>query len=120
MNTDEYKQRLLAEERKLLKRIGQEADDVSAPRVESVRDVGEESVEDEQTDEQIGEAQADRLVLTQVREALKRIASGTFGKCVVDGRPVESERLRAVPWTPYCLKHEQELEGSQAQQEPTL
>lgn len=120
MKTDEYKQRLLAEERKLLKRIGQGTADASAPRDESVRDVSEESVRDEQTDEQLTETETDSVVLTQVREALKRIASGTYGKCLVDGGPIESERLIAVPWTPYCLKHEQELEGSQAQQEPTL
>lgn len=120
MNTEEYKQRLLAEEQKLLKRIGQEAADASAPRDESVRDISEESVQDEQTDEQLTESETDSVVLTQVREALNRVASGTFGKCLVDGGPIESERLMAVPWTRYCLKHEQQLEGSEAQQEPTL
>jgi len=55
-------------------------------------------------------AETDSAILAQVRAALKRIDAGTFGKCVVDGSPIEEKRLQAVPWTPYCLKHQQELE----------
>jgi DnaK suppressor protein len=45
-----------------------------------------------------------------VRAALKRIDDGTYGKCVVDGEPIDEKRLESVPWTPYCLKHQAELE----------
>jgi DnaK suppressor protein len=55
-----------------------------------------------------------------VRDALKRIEEGTFGKCVVDGGAIEEKRLNAVPWTPYCLKHEQLLEKEHPRRMPTL
>jgi DnaK suppressor protein len=59
-------------------------------------------------------------VLKQVREALGRVADGTFGTCIVDGGPIEERRLEAEPWTPYCLKHEQRLEGMASSKAPTL
>jgi DnaK suppressor protein len=58
--------------------------------------------------------------LNQVRDALKRIDEGTFGTCVVDGKPIEDARLQAVPWTPYCLKHQQLREETGSARTPTL
>jgi len=48
--------------------------------------------------------------LQQVRAALQRIENGNYGKCRVDGRPVEEKRLKQIPWAVYCLKHQLELE----------
>jgi DnaK suppressor protein len=48
--------------------------------------------------------------LQQVREAIQRIEDGTYGRCGVDGGPIEEKRLDAVPWTPYCARHAQERE----------
>jgi hypothetical protein len=36
---------------------------------------------------------------------MRRVEDGTFGTCVVDGGRIEEQRVEAVPWTPYCLKH---------------
>jgi RNA polymerase-binding transcription factor DksA len=59
-------------------------------------------------------------VLVEVRDALKRIANGTFGTCVVDGGLIEAERLEAMPWTPNCLRHQQALESAESQRRPTM
>jgi RNA polymerase-binding transcription factor DksA len=45
----------------------------------------------------------DRLAL--IDEALERIATGRYGRCVVCDEPIQEERLEALPWTPYCLTH---------------
>ena len=42
----------------------------------------------------------------QVRDALERIAKGTFGKCADCGCQIEAHRLESVPWTAYCLEHQ--------------
>jgi RNA polymerase-binding transcription factor DksA len=39
----------------------------------------------------------------QIDEALDRIEHGTYGRCVVCGRPIPEERLELVPETPYCV-----------------
>jgi DnaK suppressor protein len=110
-STDEYKRLLKAEERRLIESLKQAEPDVqelSDPS--SSIDRGDASVVDEEKSMVLQEADSNSTILNQVRDALKRIEDGTFGKCAVDGGPIDEKRLRAVPWTPYCLKHEQLLE----------
>ncbi len=121
MNTEEYKRRLKAEERRLAKSIGradENARDLSDGP--SVDDWSDASVRDEEKDGQFQDADRDSTILTLVRDALKRIEEGTFGKCLVDGGPIEEKRLLVMPWAPYCLKHEQLLEKEKPRREPTL
>lgn len=41
--------------------------------------------------------------LQSVRTALQRIAEGTYGICFRCESEIAEKRLRAVPWTSYCL-----------------
>lgn len=38
-----------------------------------------------------------------VKAALRRIEDGTYGQCAHCEADISSKRLKAVPWTPYCL-----------------
>jgi DnaK suppressor protein len=120
MNPDKYKQRLVAKAQELSARVERAMATVREPGDGAARDSSDDSVNDEGKDEQFTEAEADRAVLGQVRDALKRIDDGTFGTCVVDGGPIEEARLEAVPWTPYCLKHQQMREAAAPPRTPTL
>jgi DnaK suppressor protein len=120
MNIQHYKQRLLDLEKDLAARIGQETDQGRREFIDSAHDVGDASVADEVASEQFAEAENNADVLQQVRDALDRVADGTFGTCVVDGGRIEEQRLEAVPWTPYCLKHAQRREVAAASKTPTL
>ncbi len=119
-NTEQYKQRLLTEEQRLVKAIGRantsalELD--GAPAGDSVDIL----VSGEAKEGQFQEVDMEWDRLNQVRTALKRMEVGTFGRCVVDGGPIEEKRLKAVPWTAYCLKHEQLLEREKSRPMPTL
>ena len=110
MNTDHYKRRLQQQEQELSSRVKQAGTTAREP-VDEPDDSAGASVGNELKEMQLREADTDSTVLTLVREALKRIDNGTFGRCVVDGETIEAKRLEAIPWTPYCLKHQQELEG---------
>src|SRR3954469_1959899 len=112
MKTDLYKKRLLKTEQTLSGRISREADQGRGGFIDSAHDADDASVADEVSSEQFTEAEHDANVLQQVRDALRRIADGTFGTCIVDGGPIEKQRLEAVPWTPYCLKHATRLEAA--------
>jgi DnaK suppressor protein len=121
LNKEEYKQRLLAEEQRLLKNINRadtNARDLSDGP--SARDWSDASVRDEEKGGQLQEGDIDLTTLHQVRDALKRIEQGTFGQCLVDGGPIEEKRLRAIPWTSYCRKHERLQEQANPHQMPTL
>ena len=82
--------------------------------------LADKSVAEETTSENFAEAELDATVLTQVRDALRRIDDGTFGRCIVDGEPIEAKRLEASPWTPYCLKHQKLVEGGSTSRTPTI
>jgi DnaK suppressor protein len=120
MNTDHYKRRLLAQEQELSTRVKQAGASARESNDAPVGDAGDASVDNERKEAQLRDADTDWMMLNQVREALARIDNGTFGTCVIDGGPIEEKRLEAIPWTPYCLKHQQEVEGPRPPRTATL
>jgi DnaK suppressor protein len=49
--------------------------------------------------------------LSEIDGALQRIRDGVFGFCEQTGRPIPPERLRAIPWTRYCVDAAEAHEG---------
>jgi len=120
MDVQEYKHRLLELETRLSARAARDRERARDQVMDSPGDIGDASVADEEESQHFTEAELDATVLQEVRDALRRIGDGTFGRCVVDGGPIESKRLEAVPWTPYCLKHQKLLEAASRPVTPTL
>lgn len=121
MNIDHYKELLLAQEQALvakLERAGVNLRELNGE--ELIGDAGDESIGSERKEEQLREAALDWKLLNDVRQALRRIDDGTYGQCLVDGGPIEEKRLEAMPWTPYCLKHQQQMEGPEAARSATM
>ena len=120
MDVQRYKNRLLELEKTLSARTEREVAEGRGELIDTAHDVGDASVADEAASQVFTEADVDSTVLKQVRDALDRVDAGTFGMCIVDGGPIEEKRLDAVPWTPYCLKHEQLREAASGSKTPTL
>jgi DnaK suppressor protein len=112
MNIQHYRQRLLDLEKSLAARTDRALEDGRGEMMDTAHDSGDASVADVAVDSDFSEAELDSIILQQVRDALGRIEDGTFGKCLVDGRPIEAKRLEAIPWAPYCLKHQALLEAA--------
>lgn len=106
MNVQHYKRRLLDLEQTLSARTSRAVAEGRGEFIDVAHDFGDASVADEVASEQFTEAGQDSAILQQVRDALIRVDAGTFGTCIVDGGPIDEQRLDAVPWTSYCLKHE--------------
>lgn len=120
MDIEKYKRRLLDLEKRLTTRVARERQGAVEQVLDTAADTGDASVADEAESEAFTEAELDATVLQQVRDALKRIEDGTFGRCIVDHQPIEEKRLEAVPWAPYCLKHQRLLEAASRAATPTL
>jgi DnaK suppressor protein len=88
--------------------------------IDSAADAGDASVADEAASEDFTEAELNATVLQQVREALRRIEDGAYGRCLVDGGRIETKRLDAVPWAAYCIKHQKLLEAATRPKSATL
>ena len=43
-------------------------------------------------------------VLSEIDAALARIDAGTFGTCQACGKPIDEERLKALPWATLCIE----------------
>ena len=120
MNTQKFKEQLLALEIEISARTKRETARGRESTLDTAGDAGDNSVADETGSVSFTEAELDFNVLIQVRDALLRIADGTFGACLVDGEPIEAKRLEAVPWNPYCLKHQTLLEAVSQLRTPSL
>ncbi|GAA4629112.1 TraR/DksA family transcriptional regulator [Cellulomonas oligotrophica] len=46
-----------------------------------------------------------RRRLVEVDAALDRVAAGTWGRCEVDGAPIDDARLAARPTATRCVRH---------------
>lgn len=49
-------------------------------------------------------------IVYEIDEALMRIRKGTYGTCELTAKPIERERLEAVPWTRFSADAEKQLE----------
>ena len=59
----------------------------------------------------------EQALLTEVIQALKRIDEGTYGICVVCGKPIPEKRLEAIPWASRDVTCEQKVEQRNLGQE---
>jgi DnaK suppressor protein len=71
-------------------------------------DVGSDNYEQEFT---LSLMQSEEETLDQIEAALERIEDAVYGSCVeCDGR-ISKQRLNAIPFTPFCIKCANRLEG---------
>src|ERR1700733_11140418 len=107
MNTEHFKQRLLDKERELVEEMARLEDEARDSDEAEVRDSTDDATSSQSTSEALEEDVLISQTLTLVRDALKRIEDGTYGKCIVCGRQIEAARLEAVPWAAYCLEDQE-------------
>jgi len=119
MDVNGYKRRLLELEASLSSHLRRDLASGREQLVDTAADAGDASVTDESESEDFTEAELDTTTLQQVQAALRRIENGTFGQCLVDGGPIETNRLDAIPWAPYCVRHQKLLEAT-SQRKSTL
>src|SRR5262249_5843698 len=108
MDVQRYQRRLLELEAKLVTRVAHEREQAREQVVDVPRDVADDSVADAGEAEDLTEAELGAGVLRQVRDALQRVEDGTYGHCLVDGKPIENDRLDAAPWAAYCNRHQEQ------------
>ena len=121
------KQKLDYFRRLLLSQGGQAIEDLRADRAtavegsDGVTDSGEESELDQTRSTSLNLASRQSQLIEEIDDALRRIDDGTYGQCAVCGKPIDEERLKAIPSARYDAPCEATLERSQGVEEmPTL
>ena len=120
MDLNHYKALLVAKEHELIARRSGSGTEEQATGDGAAGDVGDDSVKDEQKSLVFAVDEADASVLDDVRLALDRVADGSYGRCLVDGQPIDEKRLEAIPWARHCAKHQADIEATQDIQTPSL
>ena len=119
IDVERFRQRLMQLEQETIRKIGRDVE-LARESDDDRPDPVDQSVVDELRDEHLVLAQTDSEVLAQIRAALERIENGTYGRCVVDGETIEPARLEAVPWAPYCARHQREAEARAGMRTPRV
>ena len=84
--------------------LGARIDDIEATQREPLgEDFADQAVarQDDEPLDAIEGAALSEIALT--RQALARLAAGTYGLCIACGKPVSAARLVALPVTPHCI-----------------
>jgi len=56
----------------------------------------------------------EKMLLDAIDRALVRIENKSYGKCIGCGKPIEKERLLAVPYADFCLLCQEQIEADEA------
>ena len=118
IDKEEAKSQLLERERELTEEIARSNEEARESRPAEVEDPIDEVSSSQAKAGSFAVSNVAAETLIQVRAALQRLETGEYGTCVDCGRAIEEARLKAVPWTPYCLedqeKHDREREEPSA------
>lgn len=98
--TDKIKKQLQARLNELTTRIEEIEGDLRTPRSASWEDRATETEGDEVLDALEDTAMAE---VAEIRKALERIESGTYGICAACGDEINARRLEALPYATRCI-----------------
>jgi RNA polymerase-binding transcription factor DksA len=115
MDTEHFKQKLLEELKKVetelagvasKDRAGEwEAKETAMDTLPPMADANEAADKIEEYEENLGIDSALAAREREIKDALAKIDSGTYGACEVCGAQIEAERLEANPAARTCLAH---------------
>ena len=117
MDLQSYKQRLLAKEQGLEDEIAHLKTDALESRTAEVEDSIDSVVSATGQTTAFEESSLASDTLAAVRAALRRIEDGTFGTCLDCGAQIDEIRLKAVPWTSYCVRDQEKHDAAAARLE---
>ena len=101
---------LLQSRERLLKAQRGQLQEAAEPMERHSMDMADSASDEFDHDLALSELSTDQNALYEVEEALKRIASGSYGVCEETGEPIPAARLRAIPWARFSKVVEERLE----------
>jgi DnaK suppressor protein len=87
---------------------------------DGVEDAGDMSELDLNRSTALNLASRQSQLIEEIDEALGRIEDGTYGQCARCGKPLDEERLKAMPTAKYDAECQAVVEAAQGIETPTL
>lgn len=110
INVGRIRQELKLRREQILEFLKRLDDEAQALDPDSARDIADRSVLGMSKESLFEQTSQQRLALRMVDGALERISGGSFGMCASCGDEISARRLKALPWTQYCLGCQQVVE----------
>ena len=98
-----FKEVLEGLQAELLERIRKTQADTTETEDSDAPDLGDRALKTMNRDLLNSVTTSERDMLRRMKDALKRIDRGEFGKCIHCGQPVQPGRLEAIPWAKHCV-----------------
>jgi RNA polymerase-binding transcription factor len=116
----EYFRNLLLEQRRQATEDLRADNSTALEGDDGVEDSGEMSELDLNRSIALDLATRQTQLIEEINEALQRIEDGTYGQCVECGKPLDEERLKAMPTARYDAECQAAIEAAQQLETPTL
>jgi RNA polymerase-binding transcription factor DksA len=100
----ELRRSLLDRRKELLSQASEEVTPVQ-------RNLAEQGTDHYDRDFVLSMASSEQETLYEIEQALNRIRIGTYGVCEATGKPIDPDRLKAIPWTRFSAEAEKDLEA---------
>jgi DnaK suppressor protein len=103
---------LMARRAELRKRLGMELEDLAHVKHSSASGDAADAAFDASGEELASTlAELESKELAQIERALRRLKSGTYGKCEACAARIPVARLNALPFSTLCIKCQREMEA---------
>lgn len=112
-----FEQRLRQRQQELEQAVASTVAQALASNTNDTQDVADQAVAGYQKELLFSQGTVRSAQLRLVRQALARIADGSFGDCIRCYQAIGGKRIEALPWTPYCIDCQERIERGDV--EPT-
>ena len=99
-----YKKHLLEKQQELSQAVLKSEQDGREADEEATQDIADKAANSYTKEFLFHRSDENRCVLQLVNEALERVRTGAYGRCVACGEDVQAKRLEAVPWARHCFE----------------
>ncbi len=100
---DEVRNSLIDMLEELDERLTKITDDVKHADQDVEKDFAEQATQAENDEVLDALGNATRNEIEQVKQAIRRIDRGDYGKCEICGQAIKAERLNALPFSSMCI-----------------
>ncbi|MHB1958453.1 MAG: TraR/DksA family transcriptional regulator [Acidobacteriaceae bacterium] len=105
-----FEKRLRQRQQELEQAVASTVAQALASNTDDTQDVADQAVAGYQKELLFSQGSVRSAQLRLVRQALARLADGTFGECVRCYQAIGAKRIEALPWTPYCIDCQERIE----------
>lgn len=106
----QFERRLRQRQKELEQALASTVEQALSSTVNDAQDVADQAVAGYQKEMLFSQGTVRNAQLRLVKQALNRIADGSYGDCVRCYQAIGAKRIEALPWTPYCINCQERLE----------